>query len=139
MNPGTLDRKIFIQRQAPGLFMVTANGDYMTLADGVTRMTTSSRRGRFGAERDAWGLWKTRWAAKKDLRGDESASSGREIGRQEVRFRIRYTAGLKLTDRIQHDGLAYDIVDIREIGRRELQDVFCVLHSNLRAEGQDAE
>jgi head-tail adaptor len=138
MNPGTLDRKVFIQRQAPGLFLVDAAGNYLTTPGG-DRLTTNSRRGRFGAEQDAWGLFATRWANKKDLRGDESESSGREIGRQEVRFRIRYTAGLQLADRIQQDGLLFDIVDIREIGRRELQDVFCVLHSNLRAEGQDAE
>lgn len=116
MNPGTLDRKIQIQRK-----------------------TISA--GRFGGELDTWTLWKTRMAAKKETPAgsDESSNNGREIGRQAVRFRIRYTAGLKLTDRIQHDGLAYDIVNVIEIERRKMQDVHCVLHSNLRAEGQDAE
>lgn len=138
MNPGTLDRKIFIQRQAPGLFLVDAAGDYLTTPGG-DRLMTNSRRGRFGAEQDAWGLYKTRWANKKDLRGDEDVSSGREKGRSQVRFRTRYVPGLKYSDRIQFDGKAFDIVDIREIERRKLQDIYCVFHSDLTAEGQDAE
>lgn len=118
--------------------MVTASGDYMVDASG-NKMTTSSRKGRFGAELDAWGLFTTRWANKKDLRGDESTKSGREIAHGQVRFRVRYVPGLKRTDRVQFDGMAFDIVDVQEIERRKLHDVFCVFHSNLTAEGQDAE
>lgn len=122
--------------------------------DGVTTAETNGKSpgtfvgcqgivpGRFGQPApDLWLPWKTRWSNKKEtaVGSDESSNNGREIGRQSVRFRIRYTSGLQLTDRIQHDGLAYDIVDIIEIERRKMQDVHCVLHSNLRAEGQDAE
>lgn len=137
MNPGTLDRKIFIQRKAPGLYLVDAAGNHLTDTDG-NRLTTTGK-GRFGAEEKAWGLFTTRWANKKDLRGDEEVSSGREKGRSQVRFRMRYVAGLKYSDRIQFDGKAFDIVDIREIERRKLHDVYCVFHSDLVAEGQDAE
>lgn len=131
MNPGTLDRKIQIQRQLDGLPMVTADGTIMTTADGE-QMITGSRKGRFGAELSAWGLWHERMASKKSKSGSEEVEAGREIGRQVVRFRMRYTAGLALTDRIVCDELAYDIIDVEEIGRRILQDVHCVLHSNTR-------
>lgn len=138
MNPGTLDRKIFIQRQAPGLPLVDTAGNYLTTPAG-DRLTTNSRRGRFGAEQDAWGLLTIRWANKKDLRGDESTKSGRKIAHGDVRFRVRYVAGLKRTDRVQFDGMAFDIVDVQEIERRKLHDIYCVFHSNLTAEGQSAE
>jgi head-tail adaptor len=133
MNPGTLDRSIQIQRQADGLFLVDSLGNYITDSEGE-KITTTSRRGRFGAEQDAWGLWHTRRARRLQKSGSESSENGREIGRQVVIFRIRYTAGIMLTDRVFElaDQLAYDIIDIKEIGRRELQDLTCVLHSNAR-------
>lgn len=131
MNPGTLDRKIQIQRQAPGLPVVDSLGAPMLDSLG-NAMYTSSRKSRFGEVLDSWGVWKTRMAAKKSTSGSERSDNGREIGRQSVRFRIRYTAGLTLEDRVLHDSLAYDILDIDEIERRKLQDVHCVLHSNSR-------
>lgn len=131
MNCGTLDRLIQIQRQADGLPMVTADGAYMTTADG-TIMTTNSRKGRFGAELDVWGLFAQAWARKIPARGSESSTNGREVGEQVVVFRIRYRATLTLTDRIVYDGHAYDINDVSEIERRKLQDITCTLIVNTR-------
>lgn len=133
MNPGTLDRKIIIQRQADGLPIVDSLGSVMVDSEGKT-MYTGSRKGRFGAELDSWGLWKTRFASKTTQRGSESSDNGREIGRSGERFRIRYTPGLTRKDRILHDSLAYDIVNIIEIERRKLQDIECVLHGDTRPE-----
>lgn len=132
MNPGTLDRTIQIQRELDGLPMVTATGVVMTTADGTIMVTGSNRDARFGEVISNWGLWKTRRANRKALRGSEDTESGREVGRQVVRFRIRYTAGITLMDRIVEDGHAYDIVNIIEVGRRELHDLECVLISNTR-------
>lgn len=131
MNPGTLDRKVLIQRQADGLPLVTPAGAFLTDAAG-NKLTTNSRKARMGAKVDVWGLWKTRRARRISKSGDEGTSNGREVGRSVVVYRIRYTRGIKLTDRLIEDGLAYDIVDIQEVGRRLLQDLVCVLHSNER-------
>ena len=138
MNPGLLKHLILIQRQAPGLFLTDTDGNRLTTPGG-DEITTSSRKGRFGAELDAWGLLGKRRASRKDLAGDEDTSNGREIGRQRVRFRMRYVPGLKFTDRVLSDGHPHDIVGIVELERRRWHEVICVLHANTRAEGQDAE
>lgn len=132
MNPGTLDRKLLLQRQAPGLSLTDSLGNVLTDSEG-NELTTSSRKGRFGAEQDNFGLWHTRRARRIQKSGNESTDNGREVGRQIVVYRLRYTAGLALTDRAVEDGLVYDIIDIKEIGRRHLHEITCVLHSNARA------
>ena len=111
--------------------MVTATGVYMTTADG-TQMTTGSRKGRFGAELDVWGLLARSWARKVPQRSGEGSDNGREVGRQTVVFRIRYRSDLTLIDRIVYDGHAYDITGIDEIERRKLQDLTCTLIANTR-------
>lgn len=133
MNPGTLDRKLLLQRQAPGLTLTDALGNVLTDTEG-NELTTSSRKGRFGALQDNFGLWHTRRARRMQKSGTESTDNGREIGRQVVVYRLRYTAGLLLTDRAVEDGQVYDIIDIKEIGRRHLHEITCVLHSNARPE-----
>lgn len=129
MNPGTLDRKIQIQRQAPGLFLVTASGEYLLTAAGE-RMTTSSRKGRFGAELDAWGLWKTRMAARIKSKGREREANARERATASVTFRLRYTAGLSAADRLvdTRDGQAYDIEDWDGDGRQGWMEIYCTRH-----------
>ena len=140
MNPGLLKHSILIQRQAPGLFLTDAAGNYLTDA-AHNRLTTDSRKGRFGAEVDAWGLYVKRRASRKDLSSgsDEATNNGREIGRQRLRFRMRYVHNLQVTDRLIADGHAHDIVAIVELERRAWHEVICVLHANTRAEGQNAE
>lgn len=131
MNPGTLDRKLLLQRQADGLALTDAAGNVLTDAAG-DELLTGNRRGRFGAEEDNFGLWKTRMARRIQNSGSEATGSGREIGQQTVVYRLRYTAGLTLTDRAVEDGQVYDIIDIKEIGRRHLHEITCVLHANTR-------
>lgn len=133
MNAGTLDRLIQIQRQLDGLPMVTADGTYMTTADG-TQMITGTRKGRFGAELSAWGLFARAWARKVPQRAGsgEGSDNGRVVGQQTVVFRIRYRSGLTLIDRIVYEGHAYNITAIDEIERHKLQDLTCTLISNTR-------
>ena len=149
MNPGLLDRKIYILRKSPVFFLTDSIGNQLTTASGdeivglgshATGDTTSipSVKGRFGTELNIFSLWKMRRARKIEKLGGESTESGRKIGEQRVVWRFRYPGRLKLTDRIQHDGLIYEIINPIEIGRRYMMDVECVLHANTRPEGQDA-
>lgn len=127
MNPGRLNRKIQLQRQAAGLFMVTATGVYMTTTDG-TRMTTGNRVDDLGQPRDAWGLWKTRRARRIESKGGEKEANARIAGVDAVTFRIRYTEGLKVSDRLVDvtDGQAYDIQSYAGERRQGWMDVYCL-------------
>lgn len=131
MNPGLLDRKIIILRQAAGLFLVDESENFLTDSAGA-RLITESRKDRFGAELDNWITWKTRRARKIENAGRETQQNARELGRQGVIFRIRYTPGITLEDRVLFDDLNYDIDNIIEIGRRMYHDLECILRSDLR-------
>ncbi|HEV7284322.1 MAG TPA: phage head closure protein, partial [Kaistia sp.] len=71
---------------------------------------------------EQWLELATVWASKLDVRDSErfsSAQVGAEIG---SRFQIRYSttvADLNPKDRIVYGGKFYDIVGVKEIGRRE--------------------
>ena len=71
---------------------------------------------------EQWLELATVWASKLDVRDSErfaSAGVGAEIG---TRFQIRHSkavADLNPKDRLVFDGRAYDIVGVKEIGRRE--------------------
>lgn len=62
------------------------------------------------------------WASKEDVRDSERAI-GKQVGAEiTTRFQIRYSsemATLNPKDRILLDGRTYDIVGVKEIGRRE--------------------
>lgn len=41
-------------------------------------------------------------------------------------FRIRHRDGIETADRITHDGKAFDVKEIKELGRREGLDLRCI-------------
>jgi head-tail adaptor len=137
MNPGKLDKKIQIQRQAAGLYMVTATGEYMTTADGE-RMTTSTRQNARGQEVDVWGLWKTRYARRIENTGKEASPNSREHSTAAVKFQIRYTAGLSAADRVVDvtSGIAYDLEDWTEPDYSRRQ--WLILHCTRRRTPENA-
>ena len=126
MNPGTLDRKIQLQRQADGLWLVDNAGNYVVDNTGA-RLRTNTRKGRFGAELDAWGLWTTRFARRIEKPGQENGENGRERTAGLVVFKLRYTAGLLSSDRLvdTSDGQAYDIEDFIGDLRQGWMEIRC--------------
>lgn len=48
-----------------------------------------------------------------------------EAGKDAIGFRIRYLAGLTLADRVLFDGQAFNLVEIKEIGRRRGLELRC--------------
>ena len=130
MNPGVLDRKILIQRQAPGLPLTDASGNILTDNLGNV-ITTNSRKDQYGQELDVWGTWKHRWAKKIDQKASETELNGRKIPEQNVTFKIRYTPALDSCDRIAYDNKIYDIYSIIELGRRQYQQIDCVYYDSF--------
>ena len=130
MNPGKLDRKIIIQRQAPGLPLTDASGIILTDTLGNV-ITTSSRSDSYGQELDAWGTWRHRWAMKIEQKATESEANARKVPAQPTTFKIRYTPGLTSCDRIAYKSKVYDIVSIIEMGRRQYQQIDCVYYDSF--------
>lgn len=93
MHAGKLDRIIHIERNAetvmPSGGVVAAWTNIATVRAEIVKQTASEFLTGFGA-----------------------AESGTVI------FRVRYLAGITTADRIMFDGVAHDIKEIAEIGRR---------------------
>ena len=132
MNPGILDRKIFHRAPSAGVILARRRRELFDRHGRNSPDHHPTAKGALRAEQDVWGVWKTRRARRMEKSGSESTENGRKIGREVVIFEIRFTPDLKLTDRIVHHALIYDIVGIIEKGRRLLQHIECVLHANSR-------
>jgi SPP1 family predicted phage head-tail adaptor len=48
-----------------------------------------------------------------------------EAGKESAGFRIRYLAGLTVADRVIYAGQAFNLVELKEIGRREGLELRC--------------
>lgn len=97
MRAGRLDRRISLQRAT------------------ITQDST-------GDEVLTWGTLTTVWAEAKPMRGAESFTAQQFIGKTPVTFRIRWsdaTKAITVEDRIIFDERTFNILDVREIGRRE--------------------
>jgi len=112
VNPGAFDTKLQIQR--------------LNAAAGVDAL---------GQANETWELYRSPWARRMKQSGSESTSNAKEVGKVQVTFRVRYISDLTLKDRVVESGLTYDIVNIVPVGRRHLQDLECVLHSDVATEG----
>lgn len=79
----------------------------------------SDSRDSIGGRSTSWSVWKTVWAGKDDRGAREWMTDQIEQGEVETVWRIRDVDGLDFRMRIDYEGTKYDIVSIREIGRRE--------------------
>lgn len=101
MRAGKLDKTIQIQRSA------TTVDDYGTPSEG--------------------------WATVATVRAQLIQSTTEEFLRSfgttseaAVIFRIRHMTGFNPTDRVLFDGTAYDLKEVKELGRREGLDLRCI-------------
>lgn len=93
MRAGRLDRTITIERQAE---TVTPSGSVVTAWTNVATVRAEI----------------VRQSASEFLTGFGEAENGTVI------FRVRYLAGITTADRIVFDGVAHDLKEVAEIGRR---------------------
>ena len=100
MQAGKLDRTVTIQRE------------FETVDD-------------YGKKSSAWTNLAAVRASLDTFMSNEAAQEFGENTRALVTFTIRYLTGLKTADRVLHDGTAYDIVHIAEIGRQRGLTLYC--------------
>ena len=63
-----------------------------------------------GRPRTAWTTYAEPWARVTQAGGQEFFTNANLVqGRQPAVFRFRYVAGIKVTDQVRWNGLAYDI------------------------------
>ena len=76
-----------------------------------------------GGEVHNWGEHATVWAQVLPISDGERWRAAEVAASVTTRFRIRWGAGVTVEDRIAYDGRIYDIVGVKEIGRREGQEI----------------
>jgi SPP1 family predicted phage head-tail adaptor len=101
MRAGALDRRITLQRAtaAPNSF----NEPVETWADLVTV-----------------------WAQQRPDRGAERFAAQEIVGQAVMTFHIRYRTDIRTTDRILYQGRIWNILDVREVGRRVVTEIDAV-------------
>lgn len=77
-----------------------------------------------------WITYKTLWAEKKQLRGNNSLDADKEGIEYTYRFKIRYRNDLDESMRIVHRGIVYDIKHINSIDEVNLYEthIDCIHH-----------
>lgn len=86
----------------------------------IRRATTTTND--FGETVESWSDLATVWAAKEDIRDGERFAAQQVAAEITTRFRTRWSAtvaDVNPKDRVSFDGRAYDVVAVKEIGRRE--------------------
>lgn len=88
----------------------------------VDILRASITTGEYGEEEKAWPTLATRWASKADVSDGEKLRAQAVGATLTTRFQVRFdsvTSTLTAEDRIRCEGRDYDLVGVKEIGRRE--------------------
>lgn len=100
MRAGSLDRTITVQR----------GGEVQDEYGGVT---------------SGWTDLATVRAQLLQSSTSEFMEAGGEQAERTVAFRIRWIAGLRNADRVQFEGVFFDVLEVKEIGRRRGLEIRC--------------
>ena len=98
----------------------------------LERFVTSADQ--FNEPVKAWGALATRWASYEPISDGERFRAGETAATASARFVIRHStavADLNPKDRLTFDGAAWQILHVKEIGRREGIEITC----SVRADG----
>lgn len=98
MDAGKLDRRITVERAT---------------------ITTDAA----GGEVQDWTAIATVWAEVLPISDGERWRASEVAAHVTTRFRIRWGLGVTVEDRIVYEGRVYEIVGVKEIGRREGQEI----------------
>ena len=101
MSAGKLDRRVQFRR-------------FTTEHDGLQNVETWTDHGR------------PIWASRQDISDGERAAAGWIEGTSVARFVVRsssFSRGLTVKERLTTDGREYDILGIKEIGRRDRLEI----------------
>ena len=89
-----------------------------SLSHRVTLERLEEAVGASGTVSETWTPYATVWAERVVLSAEEYLSGPGDAEKRVAVFRIRYRADVRLEDRLTHDGVAYDIVEAVELGRK---------------------
>ena len=96
-------------------------------AGGLDRRITVERAVKetddFGGVRQTWVPLASWAAAVRYVSDAERMQAGELSASVEVRFTIRWGLGVTVEDRVLYEGRRYEIVAVKEIGRREGQEI----------------
>lgn len=73
------------------------------------------------------------WASRRDVSDGEKAASGTVFAELSARFRVRstdFTRGIRPTDRLVEGGKQFQIIGIKEIGRRYLLEITAIARAS---------
>jgi SPP1 family predicted phage head-tail adaptor len=78
------------------------------------------------------------WSVLYTLRAQLVQQSTDELLRREggsssennIVFRVRYVAGVKLDDRLTYEGATFDVKELKEIGRRRGLEIRCIARAS---------
>jgi SPP1 family predicted phage head-tail adaptor len=73
----------------------------------------------------------TVWAQQRPNRGAERFSAQEINGQAVMTFHIRYRSDVTVQDRILYEGRLWNIVDVREIGRRVVTEIDVVARAEV--------
>jgi SPP1 family predicted phage head-tail adaptor len=102
MRAGKLDRRLTIQR--------------------ATIVLTPP----FNEPVETWVDVATVWAQQRPNRGAERFSAQEINGEAVMTFHIRYRSDVTVKDRIRYEGRTWNILDVREVGRRVVTEIDAV-------------
>lgn len=106
MRAGRLDRRITIQ--------------------GKTVAQSAS-----GEPQETWSDIATVWAQARPNRGAERFATMQSVGSAVMTFSIRWRANVSVLNRISFDHELWDILDVREIGRRVGLEIDCTARADV--------
>ena len=101
MRAGALDRRLTIQRA-----ITTPNA--------------------FNEPVASWADVATVWARQQPNRGAERFAAQQIVGQGTMTFQIRYRTDVRVTDRILYQGRIWNVLDVREVGRRVITEIDAV-------------
>ena len=82
----------------------------------IERKTTT--RSSTGAVVETWAPWKAVWMGKRDIRATERFRADQDLAVETTVWDSHYIDGMRSDDRLSVEGKVYDILGIREVGRR---------------------
>lgn len=83
----------------------------------LQRYTTA--RNPFNEPIKTYATYATVWAQKTDLTEYEAEEQAQQVAVNRTTFRIRHRSDVKATDRVLYDSKEYEVIGIKELGRRE--------------------
>ena len=92
----------------------------------VTINSVVNTRGTSGGANVTYTFWKTVYMSKRDVSGSEGMETMRDTGTTKTVFKMRYDSGITQSHQLVLDGVSYDIEIIKELGRREGQELTCI-------------